>query len=96
VAPNVPKIDTAAIVLVEWLDAEHQFGWQEGNHQAEEEPLLNCFTVGWLMKQTKTHVKVCQTLSSDNHAQTLVIPIGMIAALTVLQQPKKRNVTTNK
>lgn len=94
--PSGPAIDTPAIVLVEWLDAEHQFGWQEGNHQDEEEPVLNCFTVGWLMKQTKTHVKVCQTLSSDNHAQTLVIPKGMIAALTVLQQPQKRNVTTNK
>ena len=91
-----PAINTSAVVLVEWLDAEHEFGWQEGNELDEEEPVLNCFTVGWLMKETKTHVKVCQTLSSDNHAQTLVIPRGMIASLTVLQQPQKRYASTHK
>ncbi len=90
------SIDTSAIVLVEWLDAEHEFGWQDGNDLSEEEPVLNCFTVGWLMKKTKTHVKVCQTVSPENHAQTLVIPKGMIVSITVLQQPQKRYVTTHK
>lgn len=96
VVPSGPSISTPAIALVEWLDAEHEFGWQDGNELDEEEPVLNCFTVGWLMKETKTHVKVCQTLAPENHAQTLVIPRGMIVSITVLQQPQKRYVTAHK
>lgn len=89
-APNGPSVNTPEIVLIEWLDAEHEFGWQEGNDLDDEEPTLTCYTVGWLLKQTKTHVKVCQTFSADNHAQTLVIPKGMIVAITTLQQKQKR------
>ena len=36
---------TPALVLIEWLDAEHEFGWQEGNEIDEAEPVLTCFTV---------------------------------------------------
>lgn len=82
---------TPALVLIEWLDAEHEFGWQEGNELDEKEPVLTCFTVGWLLKKTKLHVKVCQTFSYNNHAQTLTIPKGMIVNTTVLQQPMKRH-----
>lgn len=96
VAPSGPAISTPAIALIEWLDAEHEFGWQEGNDLDDEEPTLNCYTVGWVLKQTKTHVKVCQTFSNDNHAQTLVIPKGMIVSITTLQQPQKRHATTTK
>lgn len=88
-----PAINTSAAVLIEWLDAEHEFGWQEGNELDDDEPVLNCFTIGWLMKETKTHVKVCQTLTMDNHAQTLIIPRGMIVSITILQQPQKRYAT---
>lgn len=88
-----PTVNTPAAVLIEWLDAEHEFGWQEGNELDDDEPILNCFTIGWLMKETKTHVKVCQTLTMDNHAQTLVIPRGMIVSITILQQPQKRYAT---
>jgi len=96
VAKHGPSIKTPAVVLIEWLDAEHEFGWQDGNELDEDEPVLNCFTVGWLLKETKTHVKVCQTFSEDNHAQTLVIPRGMIVSITVFQQPQKRYATNSK
>ena len=96
VAKHGPAINTPAAVLIEWLDAEHEFGWQDGNELDEDEPVLNCLTIGWLMKETKTHVKVCQTLTMDNHAQTLVIPRGMIVSITILQQPQKRYATISK
>lgn len=96
VAPNTPKIKTPEIVLIEWLDAEHEFGWQEGNDLDDEESVLTCFTVGWIMKKTKHQVKVCQTFSSDNHAQTLVIPKGMIVSTTVLQPSMTRYAETDK
>lgn len=93
---TIKEIKTPAIVLIEWLDAEHEFGWQEGNELEEDEPVLTCFTVGWLLKSTKLHVKVCQTFSHNNHAQTLTIPKGMIVSMTTLQQPVKRHATKGK
>lgn len=94
-AANSPEVKTPAIVLVEWLDAEHEFGWMDGNEIEEQEPVLNCFTVGWLLKKTKTHIRVCQTFSHNNHAQTLVIPKGMIVSITVLQPPITRLVSAS-
>lgn len=94
--PTLATVKTPAIVLIEWLDAEHEFGWQEGNEVEDGEPVLTCFTIGWLMKQTKLHVKVCQTFSHDNHAQTLTIPKGMIVHMTTLQQPVIRHATKGK
>lgn len=94
--PDKPTVQTPAVLLIEWLDAEHEFGWQDGNDIGDDEPVLNCFTVGWVLKETKTHVKVCQTFTADNHAQTLVIPRGMIVGMTILQQPQKRYATKNK
>lgn len=92
--PTLEAVKTPALVLIEWLDAEHEFGWQEGNEPDEQEPVLTCFTVGWLLKKTKLHVKVCQTFSYNNHAQTLTIPKGMIVNMTVLQPQTKRHATT--
>ena len=95
-AADIPEVKTPAIVLVEWLDAEHEFGWMDGNDITESEPVLNCFTTGWLLKKTKTHIRVCQTFSHNNHAQTLVIPKAMIVAMTVLQPPKTRCIRASK
>jgi len=87
---NPSEVNTPALVLVEWLDAEHEFGWQDGNELTDDEPVLNCFTVGWLLKDAKTHIKVCQTFSHTNHAQTLLIPRGMIVSMMVLKPPIQR------
>jgi hypothetical protein len=86
------KIRTPAIVLIEWRDAAHEFGWMEGNAIDDDEPELTCFTVGWILKKTKLHVKVCQTYSSDNHAQTIVIPRGMIRSMINLKTGTSRHV----
>lgn len=88
----MPKIRTPALVLIEWVDAAHEFGWMEGNDVDHSEPELTCFTVGWLLKKSKLHIKVCQTYSSDNHAQTIVIPKGMIRNLTELKPKASRHV----
>jgi len=87
-----PSIKTPEIVLIEWLDAEHEFGWQDGNDIDEKDSVLNCLTVGWILKSTKTQVKVCQTFSNENHAQTLIIPKGMIIKITTLQKAITRYV----
>lgn len=89
-------IKTPALVLIEWRDAAHEFGWMEGNEQGDDEPELSCFSTGWLLKKKKTHIKICQTYSSNNHAQTLVIPAGMILAVTTIKPATVRNVKKGK
>lgn len=86
------KIRTPAIVLIEWVDAAHEFGWMEGNDLDDAEPELVCLTTGWLLTKTKLHVKVCQTYSADNHAQTIVIPRGMVRSITVMKNGITRHV----
>lgn len=89
-AANSPKVKTPDIVLIEWRDAEHDFGWMDGNDIDDTEPVLNCFTVGWVLKETKKHIRVCQTMTTDNHAQVLVIPRGMVISKKILQRATKR------
>ena len=82
VSPQIPKL-----VLIMWLDACHEFGWQDGNEDVDSE-IVPCLTIGWLLSKTKSSVKVCQTWSPDNHAQTIVIPSGMIQRMEELPLPK--------
>jgi hypothetical protein len=73
---NIPKC-----VLISWLDACHEFGWQEGNDDIKSE-VVPCVTIGWLLGESDESIKVCQTWTVDNHAQTIVIPKGMVLYVT--------------
>lgn len=73
---NIPKC-----VLISWLDACHEFGWQEGNDDIKSE-IVPCVTIGWLLGESEESIKVCQTWTVDNHAQTIVIPKGMVLSVT--------------
>lgn len=66
------------LVLVTWRDAEHEFGWKDGNTNIEPITLPLVYSVGWFIYSNKHGVKICQTWTVDNHAQTLVIPKNMI------------------
>ena len=66
------------LVLVTWYDAEHEFGWKDGNTNIEPITLPLVYSVGWFIYSNKHGVKICQTWTVDNHAQTLVIPKNMI------------------
>lgn len=77
------------LVHIEWLDAEHEFGWQDGNDIDTNVDVVPCYSVGWLLAKNKKAVKLCQTWSTDNHAQTLVIPAGMIEKITFIDTPKE-------
>lgn len=82
---KVPKL-----VMVVWEDAAHDTaGWGNGLEEARkfETPLV--ISVGWLMAQNKRGVKIAQSLTDDNVAQTLVVPAGMIKKLVRLPSPFK-------
>jgi hypothetical protein len=86
------KIHTPEIVLIEWHDAAHEFGWMDGNDIKDEDIDLTCFTVGWILKKTSKYIKLCQTYSDDNHAQTIVIPNKMVKNITSLKKESVQNV----
>lgn len=86
------KFKTPQIVLIEWTDAAHEFGWMEGNDEKDTEIDLTCLSVGWVLKKTFKYIKLCQTYSSDNHAQTIIIPRAMIKHITSLKKEGVQNV----
>jgi hypothetical protein len=70
------------LVLIEWIDAYHQDSWQFG-----ETPTANfepCWTVGFLMDQTKQGIVVAQTWFEEDCANLIAIPKGMIKKITTL------------
>ena len=70
------------LVLIEWIDAYHLDAWQFGRIPvAEFDP---CWTVGFLMDETKQGVIVAQTWFDGDCANLIGIPKGMIKKLTVL------------
>lgn len=72
------------LVLVEWEDALHEFGWLDEFLKADPDHVI-CQTVGWLMVKTKKHIVVAQTISGDDsRAQTLQIPMGMVHSIKPL------------
>ena len=76
------------LVMIVWLDAAHDtFGWGKGleAEQVFEVPLVQ--SVGWLIARTKQGIKIAQSLTSDNIAQTLVVPARMIQKIINLPNP---------
>ena len=72
------------LVLVEWEDALHEFGWLDEMPSKSPDDVM-CYTVGWQMVKTKKHIIVAQTISGDDGiAQTLQIPMGMVHSIKPL------------
>ena len=70
------------LVLIEWIDAYHLDAWQFGNVPvADFEP---CWSVGFLMDETKQGVMIAQTWFPGDCANLIGIPKGMIKKMTVL------------
>ena len=82
--------DLPPLVMVVWEDAAHDtIGWGEGLEEAVKFELPLVLSVGWLMAQNKRGVKIAQSLTDDNVAQTLVVPKRMIKKLVKLPSRKK-------
>jgi len=70
------------LVLIEWIDAYHLDAWQFGAApKADFDP---CWTVGFLMDETKQGVIVAQTWFDQDCANLIAIPKGMIKTIKVL------------
>jgi len=70
------------LVLIEWIDAYHLDAWQFGAVPiCDFEP---CWTIGFLMDETKQGVLVAQTWFDGDCANLIGIPKGMIKKMSVL------------
>ena len=77
------------LVLVTWRDAEHEFGWKDGNTHIAPIDLPLVYSIGWFIYSNEHGVKICQTWTVDNHAQTLVIPKNMIEKVEEISPEKE-------
>ena len=94
-APKAKKPAPRRIVLVRWHDAVHQMGWLDDEDRDKEEADI-CMSVGWVIKATKTVMKLAQTIGKDDDdvAQTVQIPVGMIIDVTELVKAASVNIMT--
>lgn len=70
-------------VQVEWQDACSHDEWQTPEH-LDDSP-LNCVTVGFLCKETKTDIYVAGTMQigeDDDVSCVMQIPKGMVKKIT--------------
>ena len=75
---NKKKKPRPPLLLIHWYDAHHEFGWMDGNDEPEPVEIPLVYSIGWLMSQNEQGVRICQSWTIDNHAQTLTIPARMI------------------
>lgn len=76
--------------MIVWEDAAHDTtGWGDGLEQATKFEIPLVLSVGWLMAQNKRGVKIAQSFTNDNVAQTLVVPAKMIKKLVELPSQRK-------
>ena len=78
VANEKPAPKRPPLLLIHWYDAHHEFGWLEGNEDPEPVEIPLVYSIGWLISQNQQGIRICQSWTFDNHAQTLTIPSRMI------------------
>jgi hypothetical protein len=72
------------LVLIEWLDAvTDDAGWKKIEDVKKTRPPV-CKSVGWILKETKTHITIAATIHGDDCDGDVTIPRGMIRKVTEL------------
>jgi hypothetical protein len=97
VAPKRPRstLDTAKLVLVEWLDALAQGEW----HEAKRED-LRCKTVGFVVFEDEEQIELAGTITEGMCNNSITIPKKMITKKkeikleTAKRKSKGKKVTT--
>lgn len=83
--PALVEQPTPRPVVVDWVDAVHRFGWQDGLEP--ERGVSAVRTLGFLMVADDHCVVVALSVAADSHAQTIEIPRGMIREVRYLELP---------
>jgi len=69
------------VVAIVWLDAVAGAGWTE--HADAGEP-HEVYSVGFLVKKTRTAVTIATSVSHGEHNGSMTIPRGMIQSMVEL------------
>ena len=96
-APKKPRstLDTAQLVLVEWLDALAQGEW----HEAKRED-LRCKTVGFVVFEDDEQIELAGTITDGMCNNSITIPKKMLTKRKVIKvettkrKSKGKKVTT--
>jgi hypothetical protein len=90
VAPKKSKsdLDTAKLVLVEWLDALAQGEW----HEAKRED-LKCKTVGFVVFEDDEQIELAGTITAGMCNNSITIPKKMLTKVKEIKLENKQRKT---
>ena len=77
-----PNLESSRVVYVEWVDAVADLGWEQNSKAS----LHMCYTVGYLIDETKDALLIASTVSQFDSNARMHIPKAWIR--------NRRNITT--
>jgi hypothetical protein len=75
------------MVRVEWIDSCADSGWKNRQYAAKEACVSKCESVGFLFKETRSDVTVCQSIShtSGSVSEMMTIPMKCVTKIVRLK-----------
>jgi hypothetical protein len=70
--------DEAKILYVEWIDANSHAGWQDRSEIAKDASVSRCYSIGFVIKETKEELVIATTVSDDEANCWIAIPKSWI------------------
>jgi hypothetical protein len=71
------------IVKIDWVDSCEFGGWQDDINDMKP---CSCTTIGYLLKECKTHVVLAASASGTSFCSHMTIPKGCIVKITDLKE----------
>lgn len=75
-----PKLD---LRIVRWIDSSAAHGWLDNRDGVVKD--LNCISVGFLVKKTKTSITLARDKSADYHGDFITIPMCAVTDIKKLK-----------
>lgn len=72
------------IAEVHWIDTATRSGWAE--HGEKETGTVDCWTVGYLMEKTDTHITLSGSWNQSERADTTTIDRGAVKSYRELRK----------
>ena len=84
-------LDTAKLILVEWLDALAQGEWHEGKRED-----LKCKTVGFVVFEDDEQIELAGTITAGMCNNSITIPKKMLTKVKEIKLENKQRKTKRK
>lgn len=66
--------DESKILYVEWIDANSSVGWQGKDEIEKDAKVSRCYSIGYVIKETKEEIVIATTVSDDEANCWIAIP----------------------